>query len=176
MLEQSKEFELDSTITASCEHTNESLGSIKGGNFLTTWATTRFSISTALHRLNQSICQSVSQSCIHVYLPNAILCHLFGGSFNIILWTTSRSLKWSLPFRISDKNSVGKQNFSHACYMPCPSKPPWFDHPNNDLWAVQAYNSSLYTFSQTWCHFLPLTSQYSSQHHIHTHIPYVFFP
>jgi hypothetical protein len=36
MLEQSKEFELDSTITASCEHTNESLGSIKGGNFLTT--------------------------------------------------------------------------------------------------------------------------------------------
>lgn len=78
-----QKFELDSCVsgpqpvTASCEHTNEPLGSIKGHNFLTTWATTRFSISTALHRLNQSICQSVSQSGTHVYLPNAILCRLF---------------------------------------------------------------------------------------------------
>jgi len=25
----------------------------------------------------------------------------------------------------------------HACYVPCPSHPPWMDHPNNITWSVQ---------------------------------------
>jgi len=26
---------------------------------------------------------------------------------------------------------------SHVCYMPCPSHPPWFDHPNNTWRSAQ---------------------------------------
>jgi len=136
-LEDVREICTDSTYFPNNLCTNESLGSIKAHNFLTTWATIRFSISTALHRLNQSICQSVSQVLMYIYQMPFCVSYLSGGSFNIILWTFSRFLKWSLPFRLADWNSVGNYNFSHAYYRHCPSKPLLFDHPN-DLWAVQA--------------------------------------
>jgi hypothetical protein len=36
----------------------------------------------------------------------------------------------------------------HACYMPHPSHPPWFDHPNNIWWSVQVWNSSFCSLLQ----------------------------
>jgi len=50
---------------------------------------------------------------------------------NICFPSMPRSSEQSSPFRFSDQNTVCMSNFSHACYMPHPSKPPSFDHPNN---------------------------------------------
>jgi hypothetical protein len=36
-----------------------------------------------------------------------------------------------------DFRSKQCMHFSHAGYMPHPSHPPWFDHPNNIWWSVQ---------------------------------------
>jgi hypothetical protein len=55
---------------------------------------------------------------------------------NIILLSTSRSSEWFLPFRFSDQNFVSISHLSHSWYMPYPSHPPWFDHPNN-IWSVE---------------------------------------
>jgi hypothetical protein len=41
------------------------------------------------------------------------------------------------------------------------SYPPWLDHPNNIRWKVQAMKLIM-QFSPTTCHFLPVSSKYSS--------------
>jgi len=38
---------------------------------------------------------------------------------------SARSPKWSLPFRFTDENVAQIYNFSHPCYMPCPSDSTW---------------------------------------------------
>jgi hypothetical protein len=45
---------------------------------------------------------------------------------NIILSFTSKSLKLSLPFSLSDQSFVLISHLSNACYTPRSSHPPWF--------------------------------------------------
>jgi len=39
--------------------------------------------------------------------------------------------------QVSDQNFLYISYFTHACYMPRPSHPPWLDHPNSTLLSVQ---------------------------------------
>jgi hypothetical protein len=49
-------------------------------------------------------------------------------------------------------------SFPHALYMPDPSNPPWFDHPN-DIWRrVQIMELLTMQLSPSSCHFIPLQS------------------
>jgi len=59
---------------------------------------------------------------------------------NIIFPPAPKSSECSVPFRLSYQNFVYVSHLSHACYMSCPSRPPWFDHPNNVCWNVQVMN------------------------------------
>jgi len=75
--------------------------------------------------------------------PVHIFPHYFPKIYsNIILPSILRSSEWSLPFRFSNKNIVCTSHRSHACYIPCPSHPPWFNHPNNIWWSIKVWNSS----------------------------------
>jgi hypothetical protein len=53
---------------------------------------------------------------------------------------------------------------SHACYMPHPSHPPWFHHPDFIRWSLQVMKSRNVQSSPATRHFLPLRSKYSPQH------------
>jgi hypothetical protein len=57
--------------------------------------------------------------------------------FNIILPSTPTSFNWSLPFRFPNESTACISQLSHPCYMPHPSYPPAFDHPNKIWWSVQ---------------------------------------
>jgi hypothetical protein len=72
--------------------------------------------------------------------------------------------KWSLPFRFTIH--IFAMNFSshHACNIPCPSHPTWFDHPNNIWWLVQTMELLKMQIPPASCHFIPLWSKFSSQH------------
>jgi hypothetical protein len=49
---------------------------------------------------------------------HTLLHYTFKTHFNInILLSTLRPSKWSLPFRVSDRNIVCISHLSHACYM-----------------------------------------------------------
>jgi len=75
---------------------------------------------------------------------------LWKTHFNIILQSTPRSLKWSLPFRFSDKNS------EHTCHFcQAPHIPPQFHHPYNIWWWVQIMKFFIIIqFSQAFSCFL----------------------
>jgi len=47
-----------------------------------------------------------------------------------------------IPFMFADQNFVCIPHRSHACYILCPSHPPWLHHPNN-IWWHKLWNSSL---------------------------------
>jgi hypothetical protein len=65
--------------------------------------------------------------------------------FNIIIPSTPRSSKWSLPYRFSPtSNSVCISHLSYACYMPHPIHLSLFDERNNIWWRLQIINSSLW--------------------------------
>jgi hypothetical protein len=65
----------------------------------------------------------------------------------IILLSMSRSSLQSLSFWICHQNPTCIPLLSHACYMPCPSHPPWFDHSNCIWWENKWWSSSLCNFS-----------------------------
>jgi hypothetical protein len=48
----------------------------------------------------------------------------------------------------------------HACYMPFPSHPPSYDHPNYILRRVRVMKLLIMQFSPASCHFIPLRSKY----------------
>jgi len=60
----------------------------------------------------------------------------------IIFPSTPRSSKCSLPFRSPNRNILCIYHFSHACYIPLPLRPPWFDHPNNLWWSSSLSNDN----------------------------------
>jgi hypothetical protein len=70
---------------------------------------------------------------IDPYLPKV---HL-----NVILPPTPRSFQWSLTFGTP---------FPHACHVFRPPHPPWFNHPSNIRWRIQAVKFV----------FLPFRSKY----------------
>jgi hypothetical protein len=72
--------------------------------------------------------------------------------FNIILPSTPMSSEWPLPFRLPNKNVV---RISHPRYIPRPSHPPLFDHPNNIWWRLQTVEL-LMQFPPVTRHFIPL--------------------
>jgi hypothetical protein len=78
---------------------------------------------------------------------------------NIIFSSSSRSSKWSPPFRFSNQNTVRNSYISHASYMTRPSHPPWFDHPNNIWWSVQVTKLLIMQSSPLFRHFLPYLFQ-----------------
>jgi hypothetical protein len=49
----------------------------------------------------------------------------------IIFSCTPKSSERSLSFRFFNRNPVRISHLFHACYMPRPSHPPWFDDCNN---------------------------------------------
>jgi len=74
---------------------------------------------------------------------------------NIIFPSMPMSSNWSFPLRFSDQNFVYIFHLSYTCYMPHPSHPPCFDHPNNILRSIQLWSFSLCSLLQ-----LPATSSY----------------
>jgi hypothetical protein len=47
----------------------------------------------------------------------------------------------------------------HACHMSRPPQPPWFNHPNNIRWRIQAIKLIIMQFSP-WSVFLSFRSKY----------------
>jgi len=56
----------------------------------------------------------------------------------IVFPSTPRSSEWTHSFRFSDQNTVCISHQPHAYYMTRPFHSPWFHHPNNVWWSVQA--------------------------------------
>jgi hypothetical protein len=84
--------------------------------------------------------------------------------------STPRSFEWSFLFRFYDQKFICISYVSYVCYMPRPSHPPWFDHPNNILWSVQIMKLIMQS-SATSHHFVPLRSnigQHSVLRHPHS--------
>jgi hypothetical protein len=47
------------------------------------------------------------------------------------------SSQWSLSFGPPNQNPVNTSSLPHACYL-SRSPHPWFNHPNNIRWRIQA--------------------------------------
>jgi hypothetical protein len=60
------------------------------------------------------------------------------------------SSKWSLPFRLSNQNTVRISHLSHACYMTRPSHTPWFDPLLIIVEAYKLWSSSLWSLHAPW--------------------------
>jgi hypothetical protein len=57
---------------------------------------------------------------------------------NVILPPTPRSTQWPLTFGTPNQNPVNTPPLPHACHMSRSLHPPWFNHPNNIRWRIQA--------------------------------------
>jgi hypothetical protein len=55
-----------------------------------------------------------------------------------------RSSQWSLTFGSPNQNPVNTSPFPYACHMSCSPHPPWFNHPNNIRWIIQAVKFIIY--------------------------------
>jgi hypothetical protein len=53
------------------------------------------------------------------------------------------SSQWSLAFGPPNQNPVNTSTLPHACHMSSPPHPPWFNHPNNIQWGIQAAKTLL---------------------------------
>jgi hypothetical protein len=74
------------------------------------------------------------------------------------------SFEWSLPFRFSDQNFVCVSDLPHACYITRPSRPSWFNHPNNIYWSLQVMKLLIMQSSPVSHNFLPLRCNYFPDH------------
>jgi hypothetical protein len=64
----------------------------------------------------------------------------------------------------------------HAYYMPCPSHPPWFDHPNYIWRGVQVMKLLIMYFSLAPYYFVPLRSKYCLQIPVFKQPQSILFP
>jgi hypothetical protein len=103
--------------------------------------------------LDPILSQPNSARPINFYLPKA---HL-----NVILPPTPRSSQWSLTYGLPNQNPVNTSPLPHACHMSRPPHPPWFNHPNNIRWRIQAMKFIIMQFSPRSV-FIPFRSQKSS--------------
>jgi hypothetical protein len=76
---------------------------------------------------------------IDTYLPKV---HI-----NVIFSLVPRSSQWSLTFGTPNQNPVNTSPLPHACHMSRPPRPPWFNHPNNIQWRIQAVKFIIMEFS-----------------------------
>jgi hypothetical protein len=51
----------------------------------------------------------------------------------------------------------------HACYIFCPSHPPWLDHSNTIWRRVQVMKLLIMQFSPTSCHLIPTKSKFGDK-------------
>ena len=65
--------------------------------------------------------------------------------YSNILW--SGFPKWVPSFWFIHQNPLCIFLLSHTCHMPCPSRPPWYDNPNDVRWAVQIMKLLIVQFS-----------------------------
>jgi hypothetical protein len=86
---------------------------------------------------------------IDPYLPKVNL--------NVILPPTPRTSQWYLPFGPPNQNPVNTCPFPYACHLSLPLHPPWFNHPNNIRWRIQAMKFIIMQFSPLSV-FLPFRS------------------
>jgi hypothetical protein len=63
----------------------------------------------------------------------------------------------------------------HACHMSHPPQPPWFNHPNNIRWRIQAAKFIIMQFSP-WSIFIPFMSKYPPQHPVLKNPQTMFLP
>jgi hypothetical protein len=68
---------------------------------------------------------------LHPYFPEIY--------FNIILPSMHRYSEWCHALRPSNQNFLSISHLPHACYMPSPSLPSWFDNFNNIILAKSSY-------------------------------------
>jgi hypothetical protein len=87
---------------------------------------------------------------------------------NIILTSAPTSSEWSLPLEFSDRSFLCISHRFLTCYMPRPSHPPWFEHPNI-WWSLQVMTLIIMQSCPPSRHFLPLRSKYSHQHPLFKH-------
>jgi len=92
-----------------------------------------------------------------------LIYNFFKIDFYIIFSSTSKSLKWSIPFRLPNQNFVLISQLSSASYIPLPAMPSWFHDANNILW--KQIMKLLMQFS-TVSYFLPPRSKFPLQHSI----------
>jgi hypothetical protein len=69
-----------------------------------------------------------------------------------------RSSQWSLTFGPPNQNPVNTTPLRHACHMSRQPHPPWFNHPNNIRWRMQAMKFIIMKFSSLSV-FFPLRSR-----------------
>jgi hypothetical protein len=105
--------------------------------------------------------KSLLPDCIlnHVEPVHILTTHLSNIHFNIILPFTPKMVSHLQVFRLK---FVCISHFSNVHYMPCPSHPPLFDHPNNIQLRVQIMKLITQT-SPACCYFLPLRYIFSPQ-------------
>jgi len=101
-----------------------------------------------------------------VYAPTS---HFLKIHLNIILLSMPGSSKWSRPLRLPHQNPVCTSTLPHTCYIARPPHSSWFDHPNNNGWAVQIIKLHIMQFSAFPCYLVPLRPKYSPQHPIIKH-------
>jgi hypothetical protein len=85
-----------------------------------------------------------------------------------------RSFQWSLTFGPPNQNPLNTSSLP-ACNMSRPPHPPWFHHPNNIRWRIQAMKFIIVQF-YSWSIFLPFRSKYPPQHSVLKNPQSVFLP
>jgi hypothetical protein len=89
-------------------------------------------------------------NCIHNVFP----LHLIRSQFNPVHILISHFFYQfqypSIHTKVSEVvhlHKIFSTTILYACYMPHPSYPPWFDHPNNIWWRVQIIKLLIIQFS-----------------------------
>jgi hypothetical protein len=100
----------------------------------------------------------------HIYPIHITPFCLSKKPFNIVLQTTSRSFQSANSFWLSHQYPIRIPLRAHACYMPCPSHPPWRDRCNSSWDRVQLMKRLIMQFPPTSRHFIWLLSKYSPWH------------
>ena len=117
-------------------------------------------------------CPSPSQlDSVHTATYHFLHIHL-----NIILPSMPGSPQWYLSLRFPHQHPVYASPLHHTRYMPRPSHPSRFYHPNINGWAVQIIKLLITYFSSFPRHLVPLKSKYSPQHPILKQHQPRFFP